>query len=83
MQCDCCSCSCVCHYKLENAPKWGHFRFKWNKTMISVPAYLNVVARYKPNAFWDWLTEVKYPNNLYIDFTIEHIGENEAYVRAK
>jgi hypothetical protein len=57
----------------------------WNKTMISVPEYLNPVARYKPDSFWKWLTEVKYPNNLYIDFTIEHIREEEAHnaVRAK
>ena len=53
--------------------------------MISVPEYLNPVARYKPDSFWKWLTEVKYPNNLYIDFTIEHIREEEAHnaVRAK
>ena len=42
----------------------------WKGKSIRVPAYLNNVARYKPDSFWDWLTTV-YVNHSYLELTEE------------
>lgn len=67
----------------QEIPCWGPYNFKWNNQVIHVPAYLNNVARYKPNSFWIWLTQVKFNSLSYINMTIENIDEEEKYQRAK
>ena len=43
--------------KLGDAPCWGAFTFEYKTIKIYVPGFLNNVARYKPDSFWDWLLE--------------------------
>ena len=63
-------------------PCWGAYNYKWNNCVVHVPAGLNNVARYKPNSFWVWLTDVKYKGFAYINMAYEHL-EEEQYQREK
>jgi len=64
-------------------PCWGAYNYRWNNSVIHVPAGLNNVARYKPNSFWTWLTEVKYKGYAYINMEYMHLVEEEKYQIAK
>ena len=59
----------------ETKPCWGPFTFSYKKRSIHVPTFLNNVARYKPDSFWDWLIE-KEPYG-YITMTYQHIVDEE------
>lgn len=62
--------------ELGDAPCWGNFTFKYQNKTIYVPAFLNNVARYKPNRFWDWLIK-NAPYDSYIQMTYDHIVREE------
>lgn len=62
--------------ELGDAPCWGNFIFKYKNKMIYVPGFLNNVARYKPNRFWDWLIK-NTPYDSYIEMTYDHIVREE------
>lgn len=64
---------------LSEAPCWGSFTFRYKETDIYVPTFLNNVARYKPDSFWDWLIYIKYPRQTAVAFVYENIGEEEKY----
>ena len=68
---------------MELLPVTGAFNLPWNKKLIHVPAFLNNVARHKPEAFWNWLTRVKYNGHTYINMTLEDLDEEEMYRRSK
>jgi hypothetical protein len=65
---------------LGNAPCWGGFDFKYKGVVIRVPAFLNNVARYKPDTFWNWLIS-KYSNTQYIGLNWEDVKEEELGTR--
>lgn len=62
---------------LGDAPCWGNFTFNYKNKAIYVPAFLNNVARYKPNRFWDSLI-ARYPYDSYIQMTYDHIIQGES-----
>ena len=55
----------------------GAFDFKYKGIVIRVPAFLNNIARYKPDTFWNWLVS-KYSNTRYIGLTLEDVKEEDA-----
>ena len=57
---------------LENAPCWGAFVFKYKNRTIYVPSFLNNVARYSPDRFWDKFLN-KYPYESYINMRYEDL----------
>jgi hypothetical protein len=57
---------------LGDAPCWGAFTFKYRKVTIYVPSFLNNVARYSSNNFWDNLLNT-YPNESYINMRYEDL----------
>ena len=59
-----------------SVPAWGAFTFEYKKKHIHVPAFLNSVARYKPDSFWDWLIQ-KDPYYSYIEMTLQHVSDEE------
>lgn len=63
--------------ELYQAPCWGSFTFNYKGIHIYVPAFLNNVARYKPNSFWDWFVYKKYVNQTHIVMSYENIVEEE------
>jgi hypothetical protein len=68
------------HHKvmeLHQAPHFGEFTFTYKGAEIYVPVALNTVARYKPASFWDWLL-FKYPFDLTIKLTVEHLIEEQS-----
>ena len=67
---------------MADYPQWGAFTVTWNNKSIRVPAYLNDVARYKPDSFWDWLTTV-YADYSYLELTMEHLKEEELKASSK
>lgn len=67
--------SCLNAMRLSEAPCWGAFTFEWRRRQIYVPAFLNNVARYKPDRFWDWL--IKDTHEAYIPLTYSHIVDGE------
>jgi hypothetical protein len=68
---------------LSEAPTWGSFTFRYKDVQIYVPTFLNNVARYKPDSFWDWLIFTKYPRQSAVVFAYENIGEEEMYSNKK
>ena len=64
---------------LSNVPCWGSFTFIYKGISIYVPSFLNNVARYKPDSFWDWLIYTKYPGQTAVAFVYENIGEEETW----
>ena len=65
--------------QLSGVPCWGSFTFIYKGISIYVPSFLNNVARYKPDSFWDWLIYTKYPGQTAVAFVYENIGEEEKY----
>ena len=65
--------------QLGDAPCWGAFTFEYQKHSIHVPAFLNSVARYKPNSFWNWL--IKKEGTSYIVMTYQDLVDAERQVR--
>jgi hypothetical protein len=65
---------------LGNAPCWGAFDFKYKGILIRVPAFLNNVARYKPDTFWNWLIS-KYSHSTYVGLTMADINEEDSMTR--
>lgn len=65
--------------QLSQAPYWGCFTFNYKGIDIYVPAFLNNVARYKPDSFWDWLIFVRFPRQTAVVFAYENIGEEEQF----
>ena len=65
--------------RLGDAPCWGAFTFKYQSRSIHVPAFLNSVARYKPDSFWNWL--IKKEDSSYIVMTYQHLVEEELQLR--
>ena len=63
--------------ELYQAPCWGSFTFNYKEIRIYVPTFLNNVARYKPNSFWDWLVYKKYPNQTHIVMSYANVVEEE------
>ena len=61
---------------LSNVPCWGSFTFIYKGVSIYVPSFLNNVARYKPDSFWDWLIS-KYSNSKYVGLSLYDIQEFE------
>lgn len=61
--------------ELGHAPCWGPFTFYYKKRVIHVPGFLNNIARYKANSFWDWLIETE--GVACIHLTYEHIVQGE------
>jgi hypothetical protein len=64
---------------LSQAPCWGCFTFNYKGIDIYVPAFLNNVARYKPDTFWDWLIYTKYPRQTSVVFTYDNMVEQEKW----
>ena len=64
---------------LSEAPTWGSFTFTYKDVQIYVPTFLNNVARYKPDSFWDWLIFVRYPRQSAVVFAYDNIGEEEGW----
>ena len=67
---------------MADYPCWGAFTVTWKGKSIRVPSYLNDVARYKPDSFWDWLTTV-YADHSYLELTMEHLKEEELKASSK
>lgn len=65
--------------QLSGVPCWGSFTFIHKGISIYVPSFLNNVARYKPESFWDWLIYTKYPGQTAVAFVYENIGEEETW----
>jgi hypothetical protein len=61
---------------LGEAPSWGAFTFNYKNKTIYVPSFLNNVARYKPNRFWDWLI-YRHPYDSYIQMRYDHIVKEQ------
>ena len=68
---------------LSQAPVWGSFTFTYKGINIYVPNFLNNVARYKPDSFWDWLIFIKNPRQTSVALVYENIGEEETYSNKK
>ena len=66
---------------LSQAPVWGSFTFKYKGIDIYVPNFLNNVARYKPDSFWDWLIYIKNPRHTSVALVYENLGEEEEYAK--
>ena len=62
----------ACEPTLGNAPCTGAFIFKYKNRTIYVPSFLNNVARYSSNKFWDKLLNT-YPNDYYINMRYEDL----------
>ena len=69
--------------QLSEAPCWGSFTFTYKGVQIYVPTFLNNVARYKPDSFWDWLIFVRYPGQSAVAFVYDTMGEEENYQNQK
>jgi hypothetical protein len=67
-------CNDTSHLTLGNAPRWGSFDFYYRGILIRVPAFLNNVARYKGDYFWESLI-AKYYNSKYIPLTMDDVNE--------
>ena len=61
---------------LGDAPCWGSFIFKYKNKTIQVPSFLNNVARYKSDAFWDWLLEM-HEHEPFISLKNEHVIQSK------
>ena len=61
--------------QLGDAPAWGAFTFHYEERSIHVPSFLNSVARYKPDSFWNWL--IKKEGTSSITMTNQHIIDEE------
>ena len=61
---------------LGDAPFWGSFDFYYRGILIRVPSFLNNVARYKGDYFWNALIS-KYSHSKYIPLTMEDLKELE------
>ena len=62
--------------QLGQAPVYGNFTFVYKNISIYVPTFLNNVARYKPDSFWNWLLYM-HPFDSYIVLTLKHIIDEE------
>lgn len=60
--------------ELSQAPEYGDFTFIYKGYSIYVPVSLNIVARHKPDSFWDWLL-FKHPFDALITLRVEHLVE--------
>ena len=65
---------------MSDAPCWGAFVFAWKSRTIRVPAFLNNVARYTTDAFWNWLVAA-HPHDAYIEMTYQHVVDGERALR--
>ena len=67
-------------YSLSDSPFVGPFYFKYNKTLIRVPGFLNPIAKECTNQFWIWFTDIKNPGIHYLEFKYEDLDYYESYV---
>jgi hypothetical protein len=65
--------------RVSEAPSYGSFTFRYKDTNIYVPTYLNKIARYKPDSFWDWLIFIRFPTQNAIVLAAKNLDEEEQF----